>query len=361
VVVTAINRSQGQVVPTLETAIRLFVIGQEFLIAAVFLFSKGGRAARMSGALLVLSIVGYLYTSDIALRNSIPLVAPVAMLLALIVPYCLWLFARAIFEAPWPGVVLLYLFGLIGIIVWLMFLLGDVVGPTWANAASVVMHLASLVVVAHALWITLRGRPDDLIEHRRTFRLFFVAIIAFQIAAVLVVELTLAGATPPAWLELANLIIIAIITFGLAIPMLRLNAEFFGPDSGGMVVRAEEKVNALGAAENVLRKKLLHLMDEGYYRETGLTIRLLAKELKHPEHQLRRLINGHLGYRNFSAFLNGYRIDEAMAQLVDPERARVPVLTIALELGYGSLGPFNRSFKARSGMTPTEYRQGKLG
>jgi len=33
------------------------------------------------------------------------------------------------------------------------------------------------------------------------------------------------------------------------------------------------------------------------------------------------------------------------------------VLTIALEAGYGSIGPFNRAFRERFGMTPTEYRR----
>ena len=98
-------------------------------------------------------------------------------------------------------------------------------------------------------------------------------------------------------------------------------------------------------------------MDKGYYRETGLTIPTLAEELKVPEHQLRRPINGHLEFRNFSAFLNSYRIAEAKTQLVDPQRARIPVLTIALELGYASLGPFNRAFKALTGLTPTDFRR----
>jgi AraC-like DNA-binding protein len=77
---------------------------------------------------------------------------------------------------------------------------------------------------------------------------------------------------------------------------------------------------------------------------------LLAEKLSYPEHQLRRLINGYLGYRNFSAFLNSH-----------PDRARTPVLTIALDLGYGSLGPFNRAFKMETGMTPTDYRHRNLG
>jgi AraC-like DNA-binding protein len=36
------------------------------------------------------------------------------------------------------------------------------------------------------------------------------------------------------------------------------------------------------------------------------------------------------------------------------------VLTIALEAGFGSLGAFNRAFKAQLGVTPTEYRHEKL-
>jgi AraC-like DNA-binding protein len=35
----------------------------------------------------------------------------------------------------------------------------------------------------------------------------------------------------------------------------------------------------------------------------------------------------------------------------------VPVLTIAMDSGFQSLGPFNRAFKADTGLTPTEYRR----
>jgi AraC-like DNA-binding protein len=76
---------------------------------------------------------------------------------------------------------------------------------------------------------------------------------------------------------------------------------------------------------------------------------------------LRRLINGQLGHRNFSAFVNGYRLSEVVAALADPSQAEVPILTIALDAGFGSIGPFNRAFKAHTGLTPTEYRRAHLG
>jgi AraC-like DNA-binding protein len=68
---------------------------------------------------------------------------------------------------------------------------------------------------------------------------------------------------------------------------------------------------------------------------------------------VRRAINGHLGHRNFNEFLHGYRLSEAAARLLS--HPRLPILTIALDDGYGSIGPFNRGFRARFGMTPSEY------
>jgi AraC-like DNA-binding protein len=38
----------------------------------------------------------------------------------------------------------------------------------------------------------------------------------------------------------------------------------------------------------------------------------------------------------------------------------VPVLTRALDAGFQSIGPFNRAFKANTGLTPTEFRRDAL-
>ena len=102
----------------LETAIRLVVIGQELLIAAIFLFGTGARVARVSGALLLLSVAAYLFNSDTTLRTASTELLPVVVLLAMIVPYCLWAFARAIFESSWPSAWVTSLFVAFGVVVW---------------------------------------------------------------------------------------------------------------------------------------------------------------------------------------------------------------------------------------------------
>ena len=67
-----------------------------------------------------------------------------------------------------------------------------------------------------------------------------------------------------------------------------------------------------------------------------------------------------MGHRNFADFVNGFRIEAAMARLGDPNEARTTVAAIAFDLGYGSLGPFNRAFRAATGATPTEWRRQAL-
>jgi AraC-like DNA-binding protein len=115
------------------------------------------------------------------------------------------------------------------------------------------------------------------------------------------------------------------------------------------------------AVESALLRRLERLMTtERAYRREGLTIGPLAAELGVPEYRLRQLINEGLGHRNFNAFLNRYRLDEAKAALADPEQKDVPVLTIALDAGFQSIGPFNRAFKTDTDLTPTEFRRAAL-
>lgn len=107
----------------------------------------------------------------------------------------------------------------------------------------------------------------------------------------------------------------------------------------------------------MLHDKLIAAMTEGQYRAPSLTIATLASQLDTQEHRLRALINKQLGHRNFSSFLNGYRITEAKEKLSDRSLVDLPILTIAMDLGYGSLAPFNRAFRTETGLTPSDFRK----
>jgi AraC-like DNA-binding protein len=118
---------------------------------------------------------------------------------------------------------------------------------------------------------------------------------------------------------------------------------------------------ATDLAEDRLADSLQHVMVvDRAYRSEDLSIASLAARLSVPEYRLRRLINRRLGHRNFSTYVNGFRLAEAMAALADARKRELPVLTIALTAGFQSIGPFNRAFKAATGLTPTEFRKQKL-
>ncbi|MCJ2139870.1 helix-turn-helix transcriptional regulator [Methylobacterium sp. E-066] len=58
----------------------------------------------------------------------------------------------------------------------------------------------------------------------------------------------------------------------------------------------------------------------------------------------------------FSGFVLGRRLDRAMQRLTDIEDAR-PVSAIAFDVGFGDLSYFNRTFRKRFGLTPSEVRR----
>ncbi len=219
---------------------------------------------------------------------------------------------------------------------------------------DVFQDTVSFAMFANLVYIALRGRADDLVEPRRRARLIFALLMALGAVVSIVAENLFSANHEPLVSMARSVIILAIACWGL-IWLMRLHPEIlrFEP----VPVTAPAPAAGIDPRDGPVHGRLVEIMESGAYAEPGLTIGELANRLAVPEHQLRALINGGLGFRNFSAFLNSYRIEAAKTALADPERARTPVLTIAMDTGFGSLAPFNRAFKASEGMTPSQFRK----
>lgn len=142
--------------------------------------------------------------------------------------------------------------------------------------------------------------------------------------------------------------------FSFCAVLLRMRqGDMFGPvESTGVTAKTPRNLG-----EDPLAARLLQFMAAQMpYRDETMSIAKLAALLGEQEYRLRRTINGQLGHRNFSSFLNSYRLSEVKSALADPSQRDVPIITIALDAGFGSLGPFNRAFREAEGMTPSEYR-----
>ncbi len=61
--------------------------------------------------------------------------------------------------------------------------------------------------------------------------------------------------------------------------------------------------------------------------------------------------------KNFSEFVNHYRIEHAKALLANPRHKQDKIATIAFDSGFGNITSFNVAFKASLNLTPSQYRK----
>lgn len=232
----------------------------------------------------------------------------------------------------------------------------------WIADAPQPLHQAShwiaLALLAHLLFLAVQGKSDDLLPARRRLRAWFLTIFVAQFVLIILVEITGLGFGSPQFTNAINVGFMFFVVLGFGVTMAGPSVPvLLAVDETNVPEDAEPADATIDSKDRALYDRLQSFMHGGGYSAAGLNVRSLSSSLAAPEHQLRRLINQGLGYRNFSTFLNSYRIEAACRRLEDPAEAHIPVLTIAMDLGYGSIGPFNRAFKSFKGKTPSEYRQ----
>ncbi len=259
-------------------------------------------------------------------------------------------------------------------------------GP-WMAAVWLATTLIQAGLAIAALVVVVRSWKGDLVESRRQVRGPFMVAVALYILSLNGFDIWEVFGTVPDWYPMANAAMLAIVVLGGAFTFLDPRSEMFGDAEAPASVRQPEPaVHTAPAAEpqtigksnghanggvpvavvidraakaDLDRLECLMARDQ-VWKEEGLTIASLALRASMPETQLRRLINDCLGYRNFPSYVNAHRIAAAKTRLSDPAEARVSISTIAYDIGFASLGPFNRAFKEEAGISPSEWRRKAL-
>jgi len=338
--------------PLFEAALRGGVIALILVLGA--LAARGARrsAGERYTALYTLFALAYLVESAPAFARSRDLWVCAIRLVSILNPAMFWLWVRAQIDDPfvpsWRN--------------WLPFLGLGALG-VWAMATDLALpwravQYASLLLVGLGVWRALSGRGGDLVEKRRRLRLMLAIGAAVYIVAIEFIAFKTFGTGGLGTTIGLELALGAYVAFAIALRIARepvvAAAEMPSP--------AARQTAPADPDEARLLETLRQAMEvDKAYREERCSIAMLAGRLGIPEYRLRRLINQRLGHRNFTTYVNGYRLTEAAAALADPSQARVPILTIALDAGFQSLGPFNRAFKAHTRMTPSEFRRDRLG
>lgn len=263
-----------------------------------------------------------------------------------------WLLTRALFrnpgrrESPWAIAAVLLLTA-IGILLQLAGERGD----TFTRMAGNLQRLISSTVLVLALAEPLRGWHDGMARQERRFRMAF----AGSYAALVAVSAVWIGRAPEGSFgaHSADAVRICCALVAMLLVGLALRYRHAHPLTASHAVKARVPT----AHEDLLAARIRQLMAEGsLHAETHLKVADLAKRLEVPEYKVTQCITGSLGFPNFNQMVNHWRVERAKAMLGDAQCAHLPVLTIALDCGFGSIGPFNRAFKAHTGMTPTRFR-----
>lgn len=239
------------------------------------------------------------------------------------------------------------------------------------------------LAVIWAYWSVIHTWAEDLMDRRRLARVFFVAGCGPVVAAGIALYFISITHTVEFALYVDLFISAAILVLGMmgvvfftdvspglfsaggnasnseSAPGGAPQAEFFpGSIQQESTIKDTDSEVELHSNQSFLYTLEQVMLGQARFKEMGMTLAVLAKYTEIPEYRLRSVINRDLGYRNFNAYLNHYRIAHACELLGQPKNQH-SILDISMECGYKSLSTFNKAFKDITSFTPSEYRKKK--
>ena len=319
-----------------ELALRSATVALLLLIGIVNLRDWRHRESGPFGGLLALSVAADSLATIVG--YPMPFWLSPLQLVAMGTPALLWIWVGAVFvddfRPSWRDAVawaVLPAVGVFGLYAW----------RPWVETAG---NALALLFILMAAWRLVAGLRGDLVERRRRLRPLLAGLAVFYAGGIILMNILGGARTAGASSRTVDAALLTGLTAAFALVTLRAARSLVVPLAAAP--RLSVPAEAPGPAavsddqEDVLLARLSRLMEEEkVYRQEGFGVAALVAALDVPEYRLRRLINQRLGHRNFSSFVNGYRLAEATAALADPAQADVPVLTIALDAGFQSIGP----------------------
>ncbi|MCE7991306.1 MAG: AraC family transcriptional regulator [Roseivirga sp.] len=310
-------------------------------VTAILIF-RNGLVKNQAGVmgLFIISLISYLLMD----QKFHPYLFEVLVSGAFLLPFSFWKLSKMIFsdeEQPLTRlgieaiIVLIFYHGLIQL-GW-----NQIILPY----AIVTMKITSISFLALSIVESQRGKKDDLVKSRLKLRKTFVYFIAITGLITILTETSLAT-TEMVTLKMVQRIAILLFSSYFLIVNSAWKEGFLGKKVKAAKVLHQDLINAIQEL----------MLDQKFYKQEGLTIGQLAEKLNEQEYKLRSVINQEMGYRNFPAFVNSFRIEEAKELLLINGKEKLTIQEIAFETGFNSIGPFNRAFKAETNMTPKAFR-----
>ncbi|NAS13704.1 helix-turn-helix domain-containing protein [Poritiphilus flavus] len=134
----------------------------------------------------------------------------------------------------------------------------------------------------------------------------------------------------------------------IAIKQIIIRPETFSD----MRVRIPYRRSELGDVQSELDLIKSFVSRQKEYKNPNLDRAKISDATGLTSHRISEIINGSFG-KNFNDWLNDHRVTEAKLHLTN---SKLSIKEICYEVGFNSKSVFNKAFKKRTGLTPSEYR-----
>lgn len=111
--------------------------------------------------------------------------------------------------------------------------------------------------------------------------------------------------------------------------------------------------------QTIMERVMAQMKQEKVFLNPNITLNSMARKVDTNSKFLSQAINVS-AQKNFSQFINAYRVNHAKKLLSQPDRQHEKIIVIALDSGFKSLSSFNSVFKTYTQMTPSEYKESYL-
>lgn len=113
--------------------------------------------------------------------------------------------------------------------------------------------------------------------------------------------------------------------------------------------------------DRIIMEEIKKAMEEReLYKRADLTLDMLADEIRQNRYYVSAALN-HCTGKNFNAYVNEYRVKEAVRIISDPKNRNLTTDAIAFDAGFNDRSGFYRVFKKITGLSPTDFRKNMNG
>lgn len=335
---------------------------QLLITSATFAQRKPVQCASRLMIALSIGISAYMLTGLPVMQSAHPVFLFILNLASISSPALFWLLSRELFQPQTNTQVPITVVILIGTYLVLrmtgMSAFEDQILRQQAVMQILFIYLPQLIMIAlvsHACLAALQQMHEKEGEEAQSLPKSHIIFILTLGAIIFMIVSTSALGMGSDLIRALYFFAIFLAAFAFNTQLLRLEPMLAQLFIHGNTIKSP---TALNQKEQQQYQRIMDaLRKERLYARPGLTLRNVADALPMREYRLRDFINKTLGYRNFNQFINAFRLELACEKLSLPPNDKVLISAIAWDLGYSSPSTFNKVFKKRFGVTPSEFRK----